>query len=901
MPLPSDPSDAVLSNETQILRSLRQTRFLHIGRHLPRAGIVTVYCPSGYDKTRFVQVLLSETWVTNGHHAYVSIATLDRTPMALLRAVVNVLPLSATRRLPALLARNAEQDDVMPELITAAKEHLQDPALAGHLLILDDIDEMTDEMTAMLAGILLRTAGRVTPRVVLSGRHPKMGLRKAGVPVTSITEEQLALSDAELSEMGVTDPVLLGWPLAARHALTSGGKVGGESLHALVDTLLLRVDPEVVRSLEAASLSPDWPLSVAVMRALEIRPDFVDRALSGGLPLIRQPDERYQPHPLLSQVLEKRLHADPARLARLSAAYASVDEVDSGRQLEALLTMSRTMAQARLSEIVELQRAEDLPDWVSAHAGVLYKLYRARLLTREADVGVYLARARGEATSMVDAYAILQDPDVRQAGAAMVEEARAHLMQYQGRYVPALEAQRRAVQAMELLPIGRAGGAVYARTALLETWMASKGYEEADLSSAAHNAQAALAATTEAGLVRSTAFSVLARIRMLRQNGSSGDASVLELSMAQQATPDVLQTARLVVDGLLDSEDPQAASPLLRLIERGSPQGSAAYQVELPLLRAKQALMGQQPLLATTLANTAWQALERGYRSDQGLMQHAAETRLIAELFARGGMTLAERRQLPQGDLKRLTIAYGQVNTLGAGTGARGATMHAIKAWMALQDGVTKGQHGILKDLLPELLEARSGMYIPALLLLLQAGKLPQATAFRSLQEARTQFGRTVVQSYVAMLAPGTVVPEAPRLDVRLFGTPEVTLDGRVLALTVRAMLLLGIMVGQGTVSLETLADTYADDFPSENIRWKAVRELKLAVGSENAQSESPLELGHQRRKKYGLAGFEVYADYLDILHMTTVKRELLLRRGFMQGIDGAYVRRMRVYLGHGS
>ena len=160
MPLSSDPPDAVLSNETPIVRSMRFTRFLQIGKNLPNAGVITVYCPTGYDKTGFVRVLQTETWVLNSHHAYVSIATLDRTPMALLRAIVKVLPLSASHRLAVLLARNEDQEDVLPELITAAKEHLQDPALTGHLLILDDLDEMTDEMTAMLAGILLRTLGR---------------------------------------------------------------------------------------------------------------------------------------------------------------------------------------------------------------------------------------------------------------------------------------------------------------------------------------------------------------------------------------------------------------------------------------------------------------------------------------------------------------------------------------------------------------------------------------------------------------------------------------------------------------------------------------------------------------------------------------------------------------------
>ncbi|WP_407542920.1 hypothetical protein Q0M94_24910 (plasmid) [Deinococcus radiomollis] len=872
---------------------MRFTRFLQIGKHLPRAGIITVYCPTGYDKTGFVRVLQNETWVLNGHHAYVSVATLDRTPMALLRAMVNVLPLSASHRLPALLARNEDQEDVLPELITAAKEHLQDPALTGHLLILDDLDEMTDEMTAMLAGILLRTLGRITPRVVLAGRLPKMGLRAAGVALTHITEEHLALSAAELAEMGVTDPALLGWPLAARHALKSGGQVSAEALHALIDTLLLRVEPDVARSLEAASLSPDWPLSPAVMRALEIRPDFMERALAAGLPLIWQPSDRYQPLPLLLQVLEKRLNADPERLAQLSAAYASVDEVDSGRQLEALLTMSKSMAQARLAEIVERQRTEDLADWVSAHAGVLWLLYRAGLLTREADVGVYLARARGEATSMVDAYAMLQDPDVRQAGAVMVEQVKAHLLQYQGRYVPALDALRRAVRTMEALPGDTASGAVYARTAVLETWMAAMGYEEADLSSAEQHARKALAAAPEAGLVRSMAVSVLARIRTLRKDGSPGDASVLELSLAQQATPDVLLTARLVADGLLDNEDPQGAVPLLRLIERGSPQGSATYQVELPLLLAKQALMSREPLMATAFARNAWGALNRGFRGDQGLLQHAAETRLLSELYARAQMKTSERKRLPQGEMKALITAYAQVNTLGSGSGARGATMDAILAWVALQDGMTRGQYGKLKKLLPELLEARSSMYIPALVLLLEADKIALPSAIRSLQEARTQFGRTAVKSCLAMLSPGTVVPEAPRLDVQLFGAPSVMLDGRPVVLSGRSLLLLAIMVTQGAVSFESLGMRYPEDFASGPDRYKAIDRLQQAF-EEATQGESPLKLMHQKQQKWGLQAFELHSDYLDVPHMTDLKRQLLLRRGFMAGEDAEYVRRMR-------
>ncbi len=885
-----DPKYFMPNDESQTLRSLRLTRWERIGRHLPKAGIITVFCPAGYDKTRFAYLLLDEHWVENHTFAYVSVSTLERTPMALLRAIAGALPLPATHRLPAFLARSGGRDDVGPELIGAASEHLQDPALARHMLILDDLDEMTDEMTGLLATTLLRTMGRVAPRVVLCGRSDTLRLRQAGVPVTTITEEQLALSPEELRAMGVTDPALLGWPLAAWHTF----REKNADPSTLIDTLLGQVESRVLESLEAASLSPDWPLGLPMMRALEVHPDFVTRALAVGLPILRQPNERYHPHPLLQRALQRRLKTDPARLERLSAAYAGVDEMDSGRQLEALLNIPQQQAQRRLAGLTQ-EHAEDLEDWVSAHAGVLWKLYEKNLLTQEPELAVHLARARGQRTSMKDGYAVLNDPAVRPAGMVMIEEARAHLAQFQGRYTFALAAQKRAVAEMEKLEPGPENAAVYGRTALLETTVASTGDDRANLMEAQRNAHLAIRAAPAEGSVRSMAYSVLSRVHALRGNGVQEDPSVLELSMTSRLTPDVLRTARLVADGLMNGEDPLGATPLLKLIERGSPQSSAAFQVELPLLYAKQALMSGVSVLAAEFADRAWRALTlnfRDYHDDQALMLYAAESRLLVELYARHTMTSQERKKRPLKTLRTTVLSqYRYMNELQPGP--RGATLAAIEAWMDIQDEKTQRSYGILGKLLPELLEARSRMYIPALLLLLEKEKLPLVTAVRCLQEARNRFGPRLLKVTLSTISPNTVVPEAPRLDVQLFGVPRVTLDGRELQLSPRATLLLGIMVTNGAVSIQTLEGLHGEDFPTENHRWKAISDLKAALG-EDAQGEDYIALAGQKRKVFGLQRFSVHSDYANVPHLTPMKRQALLSSPFMDGIDAVFVRRMR-------
>ena len=405
LPYP-DPNDMPPDPETQAFRRLRFERWMDISADLPRAGIVTVFGPSGYDKTRFCRLLLTETWVENAHAAYVSVSTLERTPMALMRAIAVALQIPVTQQLPTLLKRFGDLDNVVPSVISAAREHLQDPALSRHLLILDDLDSMTEEMTATLSNVLLRTMGIVTPRIVLSGRRTKLGLRNAGVPITMITEEHLALSETELTAMGMTNPELRGWPLAVRLALSamsdSAEGAPPEPPHALIERLLERVETGLLSSLEAASISPDWPLSVPVMRALQVDQDFVQKALSVGLPVLAQPNDRFQPHPLLQQVLQKRLEADPVRLVALSAAYARATDVDTGRQLEALMSLSQGLAEARLAEIVKALSSEDMGDWASAHMSVLWRLYGAGKLTRETGLAVHLARALGESGRVKD-------------------------------------------------------------------------------------------------------------------------------------------------------------------------------------------------------------------------------------------------------------------------------------------------------------------------------------------------------------------------------------------------------------------------------------------------------------------------------------------------------------------
>jgi hypothetical protein len=884
--------------ETPELTQLRLKRWFQHTTTLPRTGIVAVVGPSGYDKTRFTQMLMTEQWVKNFSTSYVSVSTLARTPMALMQAIVRALQLPATQQLPAALERARGLDSVTPSIISAAREQFQDPSLDQHLLILDDLDSMTDEMTSALTNILVRTMGKVTLRIVLSGRSMKLGLRNAGVPVTMITTDHLALTKAELRAMGLPYPELQGWPLAVRLALTAMSEANPgnplEPIHTLIERLLDRVDAGLVRSLEAASICPDWPLSLPVMRALGVDPEFVTKALDAGLTIIEQPDGSYKPHMLLQQGLQGRLATDPVRLNALSVAYASSTDVDTRRQLETLLTLPPALAQARLGGIVRDVPADDMGDWVSAHTSVLWKLYSAKLLVGETDVAVHLACARGEAGQMQDAYNLLRDPSVRPAGVVVIEEAKARLLSLQGRNVRALECHKRAIKELELLPVSADHAPIYARAALRETLMVASGYAEASLSSAEQHARTALRhATPDMHLVRNIAYSALARIQALRGNGASMDGtSVAALTSARLMTPDALGTARLIADGLLECGDTYGAAPLLTLIERDSPDLSAMRRVDLPLLYARRALLEGNPALAVQFAGAAWSVLAEDHRSDQALVLHAGELRMLAELLSRQAMNKQERKIRTLETLKMDVYEPYQLVILKE-TGARGSTLDAFKAWMGIQDGEIKGHYGALERLLPELLEARSVMYVPALLLLLIRKKLELPVVVRQLQAARNLIGRGVVQAVISMMVPEIEVPESPRLDVRLFGVPSATLAGRVLDLPPRAMLLLAIMVTRGTVSGAQLESEYTSDFPTDNIRWKASAALQDAL----ADSPDGADIMSKRpggRKLYGLQNYDVHSDYTDLPHMTLGRRHVLMLSPFLDTIDSEFSIRMR-------
>ena len=830
-PQPNDP-------ETREHTQLRLKRWMLLNARMPRAGIIAIMAPSGYDKTRFARMLLNEHWVKNYSTAYVSISALERTPMALIGAIVVALQLPATAQLSILMGRPQGGGGVSSSVIMAAREQFQHGSMSDHLLVLDDLDAMTEEMTVMLSDILLRTMGEVALQIVLCGRSRSLGLRGAGVPVTMITEEDLALSDEELTATGLNNPELRGWPLAVRLALTAMSESDDpdsflEPLHTLIERLLERVDSRLVQSLEAASIAPDWPLSPRVMRTLRIEPDFITQALSVGLPILTLPNGHYQPHPLLQQVFQQRLEASPKRLMELSEAYASCTDVDTGRQLETLLAVSRPVAEARLAAIVETIQPDDMPSWVAAHTGALWKLYSAKMLTRETTVAVYLARARGESGRMHEAFEALSDPAVRPAGLVMIEEARAHLLSLRGQYVQALAAQKRAVREMERLPVTAESAPVYARTALLEIMMAAGGYAEATVSNADHNAQAALrCAGAEMWLVRTMANSVTARVQALRGHGSSMEgASVAELTTAHLKTPDALGTARLMADGLLEYGDIQGAAVLLLVIQRECGANIAVKHIDLPLLRARHTLLEGRPAMAIHYADAAWSALAEDHRSDLALVLQAGELRILAELLKRHAMDVQQRKAQPLDALMTTVFEPCRLANIRE-MGARGATLDALRTWMAIQNGEIKGHYGTLERLLPELLEARSVMYVPTLLLLFLRNKMALPVVVRHLQAARNLIGRGPVRAMVSMMAPEIEVPESPRLDVQLYGVPRATLNGQDLQLPTRSMILLAILVTQGSISMAQLAAEYAEDFPSDNVRKKAIIALRDALAS---------------------------------------------------------------------
>ena len=278
---------------------------------------------------------------------------------------------------------------------------------------------------------------------------------------------------------------------------------------------------------------------------------------------------------------------------------------------------------------------------------------------------------------------------------------------------------------------------------------------------------------------------------------------------------------------------------------------------------------------------------------DQALVMQAAELRILAELLVRHPMTAQERKKRPLAAITSDVLGrYRQASMLEMD--ARGATLDAICAWMAIQGGETRGHYGALEKQLPVLLTARSVMYVPAVLLLLEKGRMTVPVAVRLLQAARNQIGKGPVRAVVSMMAPELVVPESPRLDVQLFGVPRASLDGRELELPARAMVLLAIMVTLGGVSMAQLAAEYEEDFPSDNTRKKAVIALRDALAGGSGEVDVMTHLLGDRGT-YGLQRYDVHSDYTDLPHMTPSRRQLLVRSAFLGQLDSPFAAQIRM------
>ncbi|GGR09905.1 hypothetical protein GCM10008957_23340 [Deinococcus ruber] len=816
--------------------------------------------PRGYDKSDLSQYIFDQH--RPELRRYISLNSLEEGPRALLQALAQGLDLQpSVHELPTLLRRDTPAHNA--QYVAACAHDLQRADLHGRLLILDGVESLTPQTQALLTEILLRTSGRAEPLLLLSTMSEEtLPLRDAGVPITWITEVDLALTEEEQRQLGVSDHSASGWPLAARLLAQNQP----HKLKLLLTSWLMQLEPETLRSLENASIDPNWPLSATVMAALNIDPNFISDALGAGLPILRKPDGRFQPLTYLQDLLQTRLRSIHARYEALQRTYAGLQELDSGRVLRTLLQVPNT---ERLAQLIESQT--DLPAFARDHQDVLLQMYGAQQLNREPALLVLLAEIRSEDGDDRQALMMLERAEELGAGTLEVTRVRAALWQRIGRVKEALEEMERAVTRLQGYP-AEVQATVYAQAALMHVTVLRSGQLGADLYTAQQYAQRAIHDSLNPSTL------VIAQIVLMCVRAHYGDWSVQhrdtvvhELRLQQHLTPDGIRAAMLLCSQLADHDDHAVLPELLQLLERTVQADNVVQQVELQLLRSHLELRAANPGAALLRAQDAVRTLNTAQVTDASLQRRVIEQVLITHLYTMTPWPHSLQRSLLHSYRKLVVTLQGQA----------AFTADALQTWHALLTGQAR-LAAQLEKMLPDLLEVRSPAYLPVLTLLIQQRRITDSDA--RLQEARTAFGAGALNSTLAMLAPDIDVPTSPRLDITLFGvTPGALLNGTPLPLSPRALVILAVLALGGNTSRGRLMEILNNDHNSEASLDQALRDLRGALGRVlETSAVQTITQASGPRGTYGLQRYRLQCDALRLISMSRQQRRELLALPFM-------------------
>ena len=832
-----------------------------------------ISAPSGYDKSAFCSVLSEAAPL--GPIAHVSLDRLDGSPAALFGAMSAALQLDAgAHRLPPLLRRFPPAP--LAQLIRAAAEDLQGESLRGALVILDGTESLSLQACSALLELLIQTGGRVTPRVVVCTRsEEQLPLREAGVPVFLITDGDLALSDCAA---GSPDGRLIGWPLAVRMSLTGQSR----ALLVLLSAWIGQLDAELLISLENATVEPCWPPAPGIMAALEIQPDFVSRALMARLPIVRQADGTYRPHPLLLDLLKRRLSVQSARHRQLQQAYARIEHLDGGKVLGALL---HAYDPAQFSALVAAQ-GDLLPQFVRDHAETFTAVYRQHGLQDATSVLVVLARLQAETGELKAAWQMLTDARALGADHAETALAEAFLWSLTGAHDNMLASLDQAV--LHSGPETAQGAAVRAAAALGHVTLKVDGHAGADVFRAQLYAAQALGAH-QSGPVSIIAHVVLGRIAALGRQGPYEKSSLhtsaafQEAQLLRNVAPDLFSALLLLTEQLGDDAQHEAAALMVGLLSRHARPGSAEERVLVPLVTAYVALRSAQPTEALVSASRAFRNMQSGARTVSRAVQIAvAETLLSAQVFTR-------QTDWTSPESRALLASFHRL--ISAGQNKKGVTLDALQLWKRLPDDGSGRIYKATRHLLPELLDIRSPLYIPLLVLITRNNQLQDG--IQRLQEARVQFGAGTLQSAVQMLAPEMSVPESPRLEVTLFGEPQVRLCGRAVNLRPRAMVALAVLIVNGPTSRVSLAQALESEPTRSTAADQAIGDLRKALLAVTAD-DRPITQASATRLMYSLQRYDVTCDYFRLPSLGSIQRRDLIEQSFMRGFDHEWVKSRR-------